>query len=107
MGFEKERALLISRATVAEAQVSELQHYIDNHLGRSASHLMCVSYNVHPASVQCYIELYHYLQVQRGDFTPVQTAWDTGGVALPKCLFITPLRKLATKSEPQANIPIK
>ncbi|KAA8581688.1 hypothetical protein FQN60_003269 [Etheostoma spectabile] len=31
---EKERALLITRATVAEAQVSELQDYIDNHLGR-------------------------------------------------------------------------
>ncbi|XP_042254094.1 coiled-coil domain-containing protein 78 [Thunnus maccoyii] len=31
---EKERALLITRATVAEAQVSELQEYIDNHLGR-------------------------------------------------------------------------
>ncbi|XP_030019121.1 coiled-coil domain-containing protein 78 [Sphaeramia orbicularis] len=34
MGFEKERALLITRATVAEAQVSELQDYIDNHLAR-------------------------------------------------------------------------
>ncbi|XP_035524042.1 coiled-coil domain-containing protein 78 [Morone saxatilis] len=34
MGFEKERAVLITRATVAEAQVSELQDYIDNHLGR-------------------------------------------------------------------------
>ncbi|XP_042363328.1 LOW QUALITY PROTEIN: coiled-coil domain-containing protein 78 [Plectropomus leopardus] len=33
-GFEKERTLLITRATVAEAQVSELQDYIDNHLGR-------------------------------------------------------------------------
>ncbi|XP_062299188.1 coiled-coil domain-containing protein 78 [Scomber scombrus] len=32
--FEKERALLITRATVAEAQVSELQEYIDNHLSR-------------------------------------------------------------------------
>ncbi|XP_047465525.1 coiled-coil domain-containing protein 78 [Mugil cephalus] len=32
--FEKERALLITRATAAEAQVSELQDYIDNHLGR-------------------------------------------------------------------------
>ncbi|XP_078136183.1 coiled-coil domain-containing protein 78 [Sander vitreus] len=31
---EKERTLLITRATVAEAQVSELQDYIDNHLGR-------------------------------------------------------------------------
>ncbi|KAL7373042.1 hypothetical protein ABVT39_026327 [Epinephelus coioides] len=38
VGFEKERALLITRATVAEAQVSELQDYIDNHLGRSGSH---------------------------------------------------------------------
>ncbi|XP_044034483.1 coiled-coil domain-containing protein 78 isoform X2 [Siniperca chuatsi] len=34
VGFEKERALLMTRATVAEAQVSELQDYIDNHLGR-------------------------------------------------------------------------
>ncbi|XP_027145355.1 coiled-coil domain-containing protein 78 isoform X1 [Larimichthys crocea] len=34
VGFEKERALLITRATVAEAQVSELQDYIDNHLVR-------------------------------------------------------------------------
>ncbi|CAJ1080883.1 coiled-coil domain-containing protein 78 [Xyrichtys novacula] len=34
VGLEKERALLISRATAAEAQVSELQDYIDNHLGR-------------------------------------------------------------------------
>ncbi|XP_026171625.1 coiled-coil domain-containing protein 78 isoform X2 [Mastacembelus armatus] len=32
--FEKERALLITRAAVAEAQVLELQDYIDNHLGR-------------------------------------------------------------------------
>ncbi|XP_068161291.1 coiled-coil domain-containing protein 78 [Antennarius striatus] len=32
--FEKERALLITRATVAEAQVLELQDYIDNHLCR-------------------------------------------------------------------------
>ncbi|KAM7370922.1 hypothetical protein PAMP_010432 [Pampus punctatissimus] len=31
--FEKERALLITRATVAQAQVLELQEYIDNHLG--------------------------------------------------------------------------
>ena len=46
MGFEKERALLITRATVAEAQVSDLQDYIDNHLGRSGSHFMCKSYNV-------------------------------------------------------------
>lgn len=49
VGFEKERALLITRATVAEAQVSELQDYIDNHLVRSGSHLMCKSYNVHPS----------------------------------------------------------
>ncbi|XP_018537336.1 coiled-coil domain-containing protein 78 [Lates calcarifer] len=34
VGLEKERALLITRATVAEAQVLELQDYIDNHLGR-------------------------------------------------------------------------
>ncbi|XP_059892095.1 coiled-coil domain-containing protein 78 isoform X2 [Gadus macrocephalus] len=32
--YEKERAQLITRATVAEGQVSELQQYIDNHLGR-------------------------------------------------------------------------
>lgn len=46
VGLEKERALLITRATVAEAQVLELQDYIDNHLGRSGSHSMCESYNV-------------------------------------------------------------
>ncbi|XP_030255337.1 coiled-coil domain-containing protein 78 isoform X3 [Sparus aurata] len=34
VGFEKERALLVTRATVAEAQVLELQDYIDKHLGR-------------------------------------------------------------------------
>ncbi|XP_041819327.1 coiled-coil domain-containing protein 78 [Chelmon rostratus] len=34
VGFEKECAILITRATVAEAQVSELQDYIDDHLGR-------------------------------------------------------------------------
>ncbi|XP_035469182.2 coiled-coil domain-containing protein 78 [Scophthalmus maximus] len=34
VSFEKERALLITRATVAEAQVLELQDYIDNPLGR-------------------------------------------------------------------------
>uniref|UniRef100_UPI0037E8F166 coiled-coil domain-containing protein 78 n=1 Tax=Semicossyphus pulcher TaxID=241346 RepID=UPI0037E8F166 len=34
VGLEKERALLITRATAAEAQVSELRDYIDNHLGR-------------------------------------------------------------------------
>ncbi|CAB1426039.1 unnamed protein product [Pleuronectes platessa] len=34
VSFEKQRALLITRATVAEAQVSELQDYVDNHLGR-------------------------------------------------------------------------
>ncbi|XP_070783806.1 LOW QUALITY PROTEIN: coiled-coil domain-containing protein 78 [Enoplosus armatus] len=45
--FEKERTLLITRATVAEAQVSELQDYVDNHLGRSGSHLMCKSCHVH------------------------------------------------------------
>ncbi|KAG7227766.1 hypothetical protein INR49_013560, partial [Caranx melampygus] len=32
VNFEKERALLITRVTVAEAQVLELQDYIDNHL---------------------------------------------------------------------------
>uniref|UniRef100_A0A3Q1BDT0 DUF4472 domain-containing protein n=1 Tax=Amphiprion ocellaris TaxID=80972 RepID=A0A3Q1BDT0_AMPOC len=32
--FEKERALLVTRATVAEAQVMELQDYVDNHLSR-------------------------------------------------------------------------
>lgn len=41
VGSETERALLITRATVAEAQVSELQHYVDNHLGRSGIPLMC------------------------------------------------------------------
>jgi len=39
VSFEKERALLITRATVAEAQVLELQDYIDNPLGRSGRHL--------------------------------------------------------------------
>ncbi|KAK2820256.1 hypothetical protein Q5P01_023215 [Channa striata] len=34
VGLEKERALLVSRAAAAEAQVLELQDYIDNHLGR-------------------------------------------------------------------------
>ncbi|XP_034564170.1 coiled-coil domain-containing protein 78 [Notolabrus celidotus] len=34
VGLEKDRALLITRATAAEAQVSELQDYINNHLGR-------------------------------------------------------------------------
>uniref|UniRef100_A0AAQ6II85 DUF4472 domain-containing protein n=1 Tax=Anabas testudineus TaxID=64144 RepID=A0AAQ6II85_ANATE len=34
VGLEKERVLLLTRATVAEAQVLELQDYIDNHLGR-------------------------------------------------------------------------
>ncbi|KAF3704521.1 Coiled-coil domain-containing protein 78 xCCDC78 [Channa argus] len=34
LGLEKERVLLITRVTVAEAQVLELQDYIDNHLGR-------------------------------------------------------------------------
>ncbi|XP_068610975.1 coiled-coil domain-containing protein 78 [Brachionichthys hirsutus] len=34
VGFEKERALLITRATVAEAQVLELQDYVDGHLCR-------------------------------------------------------------------------
>lgn len=51
VGYERERALLITRATVAEAQVSELQCYIDNHLGRSASRLMFN--NVHSTSVHC------------------------------------------------------
>ncbi|KAG7265584.1 hypothetical protein CRUP_020155 [Coryphaenoides rupestris] len=32
--YETERAQLITRATVAEGQVSELQQYIGNHLGR-------------------------------------------------------------------------
>lgn len=31
---ERERAQLITRATVAEEQVSELKEYVDNHLGR-------------------------------------------------------------------------
>lgn len=34
VGLEKERAVLLSRATVAEAQVLELQDYIDSHLAR-------------------------------------------------------------------------
>lgn len=42
---EKERVVLITRATVAEAQVLELQDYIDNHLGRSADHVVCKSYH--------------------------------------------------------------
>ncbi|KAF7660353.1 hypothetical protein LDENG_00283350 [Lucifuga dentata] len=33
-GLEKERSLLITRVTIAEAQVLELQDYVDNHLGR-------------------------------------------------------------------------
>lgn len=37
VGLEKERTLLFTRATIAEAQVLELQDYIDNHLGRSGS----------------------------------------------------------------------
>ncbi|XP_051795912.1 coiled-coil domain-containing protein 78 isoform X4 [Acanthochromis polyacanthus] len=32
--FERERALLVTRATVAEAQVMELQDYVDDHLSR-------------------------------------------------------------------------
>ncbi|MCI4374916.1 hypothetical protein PGIGA_G00011800 [Pangasianodon gigas] len=31
---ERERAQLVTRATVAEEQVRELQEYVDNHLGR-------------------------------------------------------------------------
>ncbi|XP_076828012.1 coiled-coil domain-containing protein 78-like [Brachyhypopomus gauderio] len=31
---ERERVQLITRTTVAEEQVSELQEYVDNHLGR-------------------------------------------------------------------------
>ncbi|XP_010770502.1 coiled-coil domain-containing protein 78 [Notothenia coriiceps] len=34
VSVEKDRALLITRVSVAEAQVSELQDYIDNNLGR-------------------------------------------------------------------------
>ncbi|XP_058621869.1 coiled-coil domain-containing protein 78 isoform X3 [Onychostoma macrolepis] len=38
---ERERSQLITRATVAEEQVSELKEYVDNHLGRSFSvHLL-------------------------------------------------------------------
>nr|XP_046234303.1 coiled-coil domain-containing protein 78 [Scatophagus argus] len=51
VGFEKQRALLLTRATVAEAQVSELQDYIDNHLGRykeEISHL-CRLYGIQEA----------------------------------------------------------
>ncbi|XP_074476483.1 coiled-coil domain-containing protein 78 isoform X1 [Sebastes fasciatus] len=46
VGFEKERAVLITRATVAEAQLMELQDYLDNHLGRykeEISHLYRLS----------------------------------------------------------------
>lgn len=32
--LEQERAQLLARATVAEAQLSELQEYVDQHLGR-------------------------------------------------------------------------
>lgn len=44
MSFEKERALLMTRVTVAEAQVLELQDYIEKHLSRSGSSLMCRLY---------------------------------------------------------------
>lgn len=44
VSFEKERALLLTRAAVAEAQVLELQDYIDKHLGRSGNCLMHKSY---------------------------------------------------------------
>ncbi|XP_026056422.1 coiled-coil domain-containing protein 78 isoform X2 [Carassius auratus] len=37
---ERERAQLITRATVAEEQVSELKEYVDNHLGRSSCWLI-------------------------------------------------------------------
>ncbi|XP_063077252.1 coiled-coil domain-containing protein 78 [Engraulis encrasicolus] len=33
-GWERERAQLLTQATVAEEQVAELQEYVDNHLGR-------------------------------------------------------------------------
>ncbi|GCC42412.1 hypothetical protein chiPu_0026227, partial [Chiloscyllium punctatum] len=32
--LERERAQLISRVTVAEEQLAELQEYVDKHLGR-------------------------------------------------------------------------
>ncbi|XP_059381146.1 coiled-coil domain-containing protein 78 isoform X1 [Carassius carassius] len=37
---ERERAQLITRATVAEEQVSELKEYVDNHLGRYKLEIM-------------------------------------------------------------------
>ncbi|XP_058621868.1 coiled-coil domain-containing protein 78 isoform X2 [Onychostoma macrolepis] len=37
---ERERSQLITRATVAEEQVSELKEYVDNHLGRSTCWLI-------------------------------------------------------------------
>ena len=33
-GLERERARLMVRATMAEQQLSELQDYVDQHLGR-------------------------------------------------------------------------
>ncbi|KAK1881243.1 Coiled-coil domain containing protein 78 [Dissostichus eleginoides] len=61
VSLEKDQALLITRVTVAEAQVSELQDYIDNHLGRSGSHSVC---NFFKCSLleDHYSELYHCLQ---------------------------------------------
>lgn len=35
--LERERAQLLVRATVAEEQLSELQEYVDQHLGRWAA----------------------------------------------------------------------
>ncbi|CAL8282296.1 unnamed protein product [Merluccius merluccius] len=43
--YEKERAQLITRATVAEGQVLELQQYIDNHLGRYKEEITRLRHN--------------------------------------------------------------
>lgn len=41
---ERERAQLITRATVAEEQLSELKEYVDNHLGRYLTPHLCVEW---------------------------------------------------------------
>ncbi|KAF0025321.1 hypothetical protein F2P81_022202 [Scophthalmus maximus] len=60
VSFEKERALLITRATVAEAQVLELQDYIDNPLGRSEIH--------HQRYVLCNKQFVFHLCAQSNQF---------------------------------------
>ncbi|XP_056222411.1 coiled-coil domain-containing protein 78 isoform X1 [Seriola aureovittata] len=68
---EKERALLITRAAVAEAQVLELQDYIDNHLGRTPS-LRKVSpastliHHVHPVLIDFQCAFWKGLQPSAG-----------------------------------------